>query len=289
MKTDFFQSSGHCWVFQICCHIECSILTASPLRIEPSVASLKCTFLYVCYSLTKSWQVPWLNSLLAPAVLSLFHMDSTIVFILKGGHDEAHFEKLKLTAVKICPVTRCLGGWPQDGVGGQVYQLEAPSLETARVTAALLPQLQTLLPPFPLRKLWNELADFNLLLQKRALWWLGGKESACRCRRYSSHGSEPWVGKISWRKKWQPAPLFLPGKFHGQRSLVGGYGPWGHKESNTIKHSTVCYPSLESGSGRCTINSFYTNTYTYEVVTIECYYDICVFYEFFIGYFFKLF
>ena len=35
-----------------------------------------------------------------------------------------------------------------------------------------------------------------------------------------------------WRRKWQPTPVFLPRKFHGQRSLVG-YSPWGHKESDT--------------------------------------------------------
>ena len=35
----------------------------------------------------------------------------------------------------------------------------------------------------------------------------------------------------SWRRKWQPSPVFLPGKSHGQRSLVG-YSPWGHKESD---------------------------------------------------------
>ena len=36
---------------------------------------------------------------------------------------------------------------------------------------------------------------------------------------------DPWVGKILWRRKWQPTPVFLPEKSHGQRSLVG-YGPW---------------------------------------------------------------
>ena len=35
-----------------------------------------------------------------------------------------------------------------------------------------------------------------------------------------------WVGKISWRRAWQPTLVFLPGKFHGQRSLAG-YIPWG--------------------------------------------------------------
>ena len=46
-------------------------------------------------------------------------------------------------------------------------------------------------------------------------------------------GFNPWVGKISWRRKWQPTPVFLPGRSHGWRSLVG-YSPWGLKESDTI-------------------------------------------------------
>ena len=51
---------------------------------------------------------------------------------------------------------------------------------------------------------------------------------------------ETWVGsagrskKIAWRREWQPAPVFLPGTSHGQRSLVG-CSPWGHKESDTTK------------------------------------------------------
>ena len=40
---------------------------------------------------------------------------------------------------------------------------------------------------------------------------------------------DPWVGKIPWRRKWQPTPVFLPGKSHGQQSLAG-YSPWGRKE-----------------------------------------------------------
>ena len=34
-------------------------------------------------------------------------------------------------------------------------------------------------------------------------------------------GFDPWVGKIPWRREWLPTPVFLPGEFHGQRSLVG--------------------------------------------------------------------
>jgi len=51
--------------------------------------------------------------------------------------------------------------------------------------------------------------------------WVSVKESACQCRRC---GFDPWVGKIPWRRKWQPTPVFLPGKFHGQRNLAA-YSP----------------------------------------------------------------
>ena len=47
-------------------------------------------------------------------------------------------------------------------------------------------------------------------------------------------GFNPWVRKISWRRKWHPTPVFLPGKSHGRRSLVG-YSPWGQKESDTTE------------------------------------------------------
>ena len=75
----------------------------------------------------------------------------------------------------------------------------------------------------------------------------GSKESACNAR---NPGFDPQIGKIPWRREWQPTPVFLPREFHGQRrewqptpvflprefhgqrSLVG-YSPWGHKESDT--------------------------------------------------------
>ena len=51
------------------------------------------------------------------------------------------------------------------------------------------------------------------------------------CRRLERREFDPWVGKISWRKTWQPTPVLLPGESHGQRSLEG-YSPWGCKELN---------------------------------------------------------
>ena len=47
---------------------------------------------------------------------------------------------------------------------------------------------------------------------------------------------DPWVRKISWRRKWQPTPVFLSGKSRGWRSLAG-YSPWGRKESDTVEHA----------------------------------------------------
>jgi len=49
-------------------------------------------------------------------------------------------------------------------------------------------------------------------------WWLSGKEPTCQCRRSEL---DPWVVKVLWRRKWQPTPVFLPRKSHGQRSLAG--------------------------------------------------------------------
>ena len=67
-----------------------------------------------------------------------------------------------------------------------------------------------------------------------------GKESVCQCR---SCGFNSWVRKIPWRRKWLPPPRFLPGKFHGQRSLAG-YSPWGLRESDTTEwlsfHASIC-------------------------------------------------
>ena len=56
-------------------------------------------------------------------------------------------------------------------------------------------------------------------------------------------GLDCWVGKISWRKEWQPIAVFLPGEFHGQRNLVG-YSPWTHKELDMTEGLTVSLSML---------------------------------------------
>ena len=51
-------------------------------------------------------------------------------------------------------------------------------------------------------------------------------------------GFNPWVRKRPWRKKWQPTPVFLPGKSHGQKSLAG-CSAWGCKESYTTERLSM--------------------------------------------------
>ena len=58
----------------------------------------------------------------------------------------------------------------------------------------------------------------------------------CQCRRCKRYRFNPWIQKIPWRRKWQLTSLFLPGKFHGHRNLVG-YIPEGRKESDTTDHA----------------------------------------------------
>ena len=65
-----------------------------------------------------------------------------------------------------------------------------------------------------------------------------GKEPASQCRRHKRHRFDSWVGKIPWRRTWQPTPVFLPGKYHGQRSLAG-YSLLIHKR---LRHNLATKP-----------------------------------------------
>jgi len=62
----------------------------------------------------------------------------------------------------------------------------------------------------------------------------GGSDGKVSCLQCGRPGFDPWVGKILWRRKWQPTPVLLPGKSHGQRSVVG-YSPRGRKDSDTTE------------------------------------------------------
>ena len=67
---------------------------------------------------------------------------------------------------------------------------------------------------------------------------LSSKEFAYHCRRHRRCGFNPWVRKIYWRRKWQPTPLCLHGKSHGQRSYLFR----GRKRSDITEHAHI-FPS----------------------------------------------
>ena len=81
------------------------------------------------------------------------------------------------------------------------------------------------------------------ILQARTLEWVAGTSLVAQLVKnppanavHAGDGDRiPGLGR-SWRRVWQPTPVFLPGKFHGLSSLVG-YSPWGHRQSNTTESS----------------------------------------------------
>ena len=96
--------------------------------------------------------------------------------------------------------------------------------------------------------------------------WPSGKESTCQCWRHKRCWFGLWVWKIPWSRKWQSTLVFVPGKFHGQRILVG-YNPWGCKELDmTEQLNKHTYSSVG------TINAFFfpqgdSNTHTISIFT----------------------
>ena len=80
-------------------------------------------------------------------------------------------------------------------------------------------------------KLYFPYVNYTMYMDTQRLpRWYSGERICLRCRRHKRHGFDPWVRKIPWSRTWQPTPVFLPGKPHGQRTLVA-YSPWGHKDT----------------------------------------------------------
>ena len=104
----------------------------------------------------------------------------------------------------------------------------------------------------------NDRADFFLSLCLGYILglprWLRGKESTCQCR-HQTHGLNPWVGKIPWRRKWQPTPVFLPGESHGQRSLVRSMGSRESDTNERLSTSIEYTPTFD-------ISDTHTHTHT---------------------------
>ena len=94
--------------------------------------------------------------------------------------------------------------------------------------------------PLSLMRNWYRRREAKLILETDQFFtymgfptWLSSKESACQYSRHRRHEFSPWIKKIPWRRQCQPTPVFLPGKSHGQRGLVG-YRAWGHKSQTWL-------------------------------------------------------
>ena len=91
--------------------------------------------------------------------------------------------------------------------------------------------------------------------------WFSGKESPCQCRKHKRYGFDLWVSKIPWSGKWQPLPVFLPVKFHRQRSLVLQSMGLQRVVSTTqqLKHSIPLHVNLHGFPGSSVVTNPPTN------------------------------
>ena len=122
----------------------------------------------------------------------------------------------------------------EKSIGEDVYEKPISEVKTHPHTSrSWEPQREfSILPSDTLQ---HFLSKANIYLRCPIPWWLRWWRNCLQCRR---PGFDPWVGKIPCRREWQPTPVFLPGEYHGQRSLVG-YSPRGYKESDKTEGLTL--------------------------------------------------
>ena len=133
-----------------------------------------------------------------------------------GNHQCASFKSLMVALISAVPPGMWYCFWFTVFLGGVVVASVWPFPPSQ-------PSLQQVEEP-----MWwfcQMLSIFTLIMFTRGLpRWHSAKELTCQCKRYKKCRFNPWVGKIPWKRAWQPTPVFLPGESHGQRSLLD-YGP----------------------------------------------------------------
>ena len=136
----------------------------------------------------------------------------------------------QLVLVNLLPLS-CSSPFPLYIVNGQVIlyickPLQTPTIVSVQVTNIKKLKYQLVVrkkTPNPWKAIMNDSVKiYNLLTHDKGFpVGSGGKESACQYRRHKRCGFDPWIGKIPWRRAWEPTAVFLPGESHGQSSLSG--------------------------------------------------------------------
>ena len=156
---------------------------------------------------------------------------------------------LKLTSIKsvmpsnhfiFChPLLSCLQSFPASGSfpmsqffasGGQYWSFSfslSPSSEYSGLISFRIDWSDLLAVQGTLKSLLQHHSSKAAILQCSAFLYIKHpvKNPPANAGDVKRTRLDPWVGKITWRRKWQPTPVFLPGRFHGKRSLMG-YSPW---------------------------------------------------------------
>ena len=96
----------------------------------------------------------------------------------------------------------------------------------------------------------GQLLPFLASVPVSSFFKFGGSDGQASACYVGDPGSIPGLGRFPRRRKWQPTPVPLPGKSHGQRSLVG-YSPWGHKESDATERLHFLFFPMEGDSEVC--------------------------------------
>ena len=122
---------------------------------------------------------------------------------LEGVHGLALFRCARPSGVPRGPAT---------STGSLASQRHVVFLELRRHS-----RVTTGISAFPLGWPWEAQSSPHKLTNEYGLpRWHSGKESACQCRRCKRCEFNPWIGKIPWRRKWQPTSVFLPGESQGR-------------------------------------------------------------------------
>ena len=91
---------------------------------------------------------------------------------------------------------------------------------------------------------WIKFSHSHPFWASQVAWWVKNPPAVQESRRC---GFDPWVGKVPWRKAWQPTPVILRGEFHGQR-ILEGYSPWGHRSWTFLKQLSTAHVPIHFSS-----------------------------------------